>query len=392
MRVREALGERTTCRIGVADGPFVAALAARGARDVFIVAPGGAAGFLAPLPVTLLEQPELTDVLLRLGITTLGQLAALPLRDVMGRFGVLGERAHRIAAGLDDRLLDARDPPPALEAVMELDPPVERIEQVAFAARALAEELHERLAANGLACSRLAIEVETEHGELLSRLWRHEGALTVGAIADRLRWQLDGWLHATAAARPTGGLIRLGLAPDEVIPARGRQLGFWGGETEADERAKRALARAQVLLGTDAVLVPEWRGGRRPSEELQLVPVQNVELADRTVLPPPAARPPWPGRLPRPSPALVYRRPVDAVVLDGAGHAVKVNGRGVISAPPASLDGQTITLWAGPWPAEERWWDARRESRVARLQVVVGEVAHVLVLHAGRWYREATYD
>jgi len=101
------------------------------------------------------------------------------------------------------------------------------------------------------------------------------------------------------------------LAPDEVIPARGRQLGFWGGETEADERAKRALARVHALLGPDAVRVPEWRGGRGPNEQLRLVPAQNVELQGRTVLPSAVSRPPWPGQLPLPSPAIVYEHPCD---------------------------------------------------------------------------------
>ena len=113
---------------------------------------GGTAAFLQPLSVTMLEQPDITDVMLRLGITTLGQLAAFPLRDVIGRFGPLGEWSHRIASGLDDRLPDARRPPPELEVALEFEPPVERIEQVAFAARTLADELHSRLDALGLAC------------------------------------------------------------------------------------------------------------------------------------------------------------------------------------------------------------------------------------------------
>ena len=68
-------------RVGVADGPFAAHLAARSAeaadRGFRVVGPGETAAFLAPLPVTTLEAPELTDVLVRLGIRTLGALADL---------------------------------------------------------------------------------------------------------------------------------------------------------------------------------------------------------------------------------------------------------------------------------------------------------------------------
>ena len=304
---------------------------------------------------------------------------------------VSGRIASRRVSTID--LPDARRPPPELEVALEFEPPVERIEQVAFAARTLADELHTRLDALGLACSRLAIDVESEHGERVSRLWRHEGALSVGAIADRVRWQLDGWLQAAAATRPTGGLTRLVLAPDEVIPASGRQLGFWGGETEADERAKRALARVHALLGPDAVRVPEWRGGRGPNEQLRLVPAQNVELRGRTVLPPARARPPWPGQLPLPSPAIVYEHPRDVDVIDGDDRPVTVDGRSAISAPPALVGPDRVVAWAGPWPADERWWDDARRSRRARIQVVLDSgAAHVLVVHDGRWSFEATYD
>jgi protein ImuB len=402
-QVAMALGGRTACRIGVADGSFAAGLAARSpgaARTgAQVVPPGDAAAFLAPLPITALERSELVDVLVRLGIRTLGRFAALPGADVLGRFGTEGAAAHRLAAGRDERPPDARVPPPDLRATRALDPPVERIEQVAFTARELADELHAALDHRGLACTRVAIEAETEHGEVLVRLWRHEGALSAGAIADRTRWQLDGWLHASAAARPSGGLVRLALVPDEVVAAVGRQLGFWGGEAAADERAVRALTRVQGLLGVESVCVPEWRGGRGPNDQVRLVPAAAVDCIERRLPPAPAGGAPWPGRLPLPSPAVVHPVPVPVEVVDGAGHPVSVSGRGVLTAAPAGLRvgtasaADTVVAWAGPWVVEERWWDRETHRRLARLQVCTEDgVARLLVLEGGRWLVEATYD
>ncbi len=401
--VSGALGERTVCRIGIADGPFTAALAARAARSgsPVVVEPHSSNSFLAPLPVTTLEQPDLTDVLLRLGITKLGQLAALPRSDVLGRFGLLGEWAHRVASGESDRLPAVRELPPDVRVELVFDPPVERIEQAAFVARSLADELHGKLADRGLACTRLSIEVETEQGERLSRLWRHEGMLSSSAIADRVRWQLDGWLHSRAKrlhseSRPTSGIVKLVLAPDEVVAAAGRQLGFWGGESEADERARRALARVQAIIGAERVLVPEWRGGRSPDEQLCLVPADHVDLVERPPVVPPLT-PPWPGRLPAPSPALVHELAPLVEVLDEDGEAVTINGRAMMSASPVALrvEGRTvpITAWAGPWPVDERWWDERRRTRLARLQVVTATGgAHLLTRREGQWCIEGTYD
>ena len=400
-RVNEVLDGPTTCRVGVADGPFAAEHAARSGTaatvGVHVVDRGATAAFLSPLPITSLSRPELTDVLARLGIRRLGDLAALPAPSILGRFGTEGAVAHRLASGLDEQRPDARLPPDDLEMTAEIDPPADRVDQVAFVGRTLAERLHTALDARGLACVRVAIEAETEHGEQLVRLWRHEGALGPRAIADRVRWQLDGWLHA--AGRPTGSITRLALVPDEVIAARGRQLGFWGGETAADERAVRALARVEAILGADAVLVPEWQGGRSPGEQYRLVPAQTVDLVERAVAPAAAADdPPWPGRLPAPSPAMVHQVALAARLVDVDGEPVSVTARGLASAAPGGLairDGpeRRVVAWAGPWIIDERWWDRARHRRRARFQVVTDDgAAHLVAVEHGNWEVEATYD
>jgi protein ImuB len=397
-------------RVGVADGPFAAALAARHRRAAtapVVVEPGGSPAFVAPLPLSALddgspERAELVSVLARLGVPTLGDLAALPRGSVTGRFGAAGEGAHRLAAGLDERPPHLTTPPPDLQAVAELDPPAEQVEPVAFLAKALAGDLHERLGALGLSCTRVLVGVETEHGERHERLWRHEGALTAAAIADRVRWQLDGWLHGPSRHRPTAGVTRLVLAPDEVVPATGRQLGFWGGETEAAERARRALARIEGMVGADAVVVAEWQGGRDPLDRVVRVPTAAVDLAARDEL---SVREvtvgdpvPWPGRIPAAAPATVHPTPHPVEVVDAVGRPVAVDGRARMSAAPARLAFAParwvdVVAWAGPWPADERWWDPERHRRRARFQLVTADgVAHLLAVESGLWWCHATYD
>jgi protein ImuB len=397
-------------RVGVADGRFAATVAAHRASATLVIPVGGGHGFLAPLPLTLLDvtldpgadrRPldDLVDVLGRLGLRTLGELAALPMTDVVARFGALGAAVHRLAAGDDPRPPATRPPPPEFAVAAEFDPPAERAETAAFMARPLADELHQRLAERGLACTRVVIVAETENGERTCRLWRHEGALSAGAVADRVRWQLDGWLQSGWRSRPTAGITLLRLVPDEVTAATGRQLGFWGGSRGADERVVRAVARLQGLLGFDAVTVPEWRGGRAPGERVALVPAAGVDLdPDR-----PAARSdgvdaPWPGRLPDPSPAVVHDHPLPAELVDEAGGGVGVSGRSLVSGAPARLavNGgapRPVVGWAGPWPADERWWDPAHGRRRARFQVETDDgVARLVTLEGGAWHVEATYD
>ncbi len=333
---------------------------------------------------------------------TLGDLAALPATDVLARFGNDGALAHRLASGLDERVPDTRRPPPEYTVEAELDPPAERVDTAAFVGRALAAELHARLAADGHACARLAIVAETEHGERLERLWRLDQSMagpSVGVVADRVRWQLDGWLNGTVAHRPSAGISLLRLIPDELAPSTGRQLGFWGGTAGADERVVRALARLEGMLGPDAVTVPEWRGGRAPGEQVQLVPAGAVDITSER----PSAHPtwraePWPGQLAAPSPATIATDPMAVEVVDGAGEPVRVSGRGFVSSSPARLTvgnraPERIVAWAGPWPVEERWWDDAGQRRLARFQLVTEDgVARLLTVEGGRWWLAAVYD
>ncbi|HUO49172.1 MAG TPA: hypothetical protein VMU09_10090, partial [Acidimicrobiales bacterium] len=62
------------------------------------------AAFLAPWPVAVLERPELAELLVRLGISTLGCFAAVPDGHVLARFGTEGAALHRVAKGVDGEL------------------------------------------------------------------------------------------------------------------------------------------------------------------------------------------------------------------------------------------------------------------------------------------------
>src|SRR6266545_4703883 len=448
------LGGHGRCRVGIAAGVFAAGLAA---RHGVIVPAGQVAAFLAPFGVATLDRPDLADLLTRLGLRTLGQVAALPRADLATRFGPEGVRAHRLARGEDERPRNPRRPPPDLRVATNLEPPARRVEAAAFAAKSLADELAVRLRRLGLACLALRVEIETEHGERLARVWRHQDGFAVPSrrgmpspavgMAERVRWQLDGWLAGgagplQAASQPSGAVSRLELAAEEVAADRGRQLGFWGEEGERRERAVRAIARVQGLLGPDAVRGVELRGGRGPADRIAFTrpgaapsrpwkpapPAAGSRAAPPTLpgfaepgsfgrprgagSPPrpggqgsaghsagrPGERAPWPGQVPAPAPAVVHPEPLAAEVVDATGAEVVVGGRGLASAPPARLrvaGGRwtAVTAWAGPWPVDERWWDPSVHRRLARLQVVTADgAAHLLKRSGGAWWVEATYD
>lgn len=125
-------------RIAVAPNRFAAFLAAsRGSRlpralsgqsAEAILPPRALGKFLAPLPVSTLQNPladsepqasELIGALKRLGLGTLGKLAALSSAQVADRFGPLGLRALRLAHG-EDTPLHPRVPHEELACEIEL--------------------------------------------------------------------------------------------------------------------------------------------------------------------------------------------------------------------------------------------------------------------------------
>ncbi|WP_198953370.1 Y-family DNA polymerase [Kitasatospora sp. CB01950] len=374
--------------LGVADGLFAAVLAA---RAELLVPSGRTPEFLAPYPVSTLGEPELAELLHRLGVETVGAFAELAADVVANRFGPTGSAAHRQARGLDPRPLAPKDQGLDLSVEQLFDPPEELAEPLVFVGRTLAERLHARLAEVGLACQRVAVEVSCEGGRTVARLWQHEGRLSAAALAERIRWQLSAWQSTGTFTDADGAFIALRLVPDGLFPDRGRQLALWG-EAVAEDRVERAVARVQSLLGYAGLRRGAPEGGRAPGEQQARLPWDEAALRDGR-----EADGPWPGRLADPSPSVVPPDPVPVLVLDREGQPVAVDGRAEVSAPPdrVELHGRTLDVlgWTGPWPAVERWWDPRTARRRARFQVAVeGGRALLLTVEGGRWYVEGAYD
>lgn len=395
--------------VGIADGRFAAAVAARLATDrPLVVASGDSPGFLAPLPTRWLHETgeldaELVNLFARLGLHRLGDIAAVAASELVARFGPAGAHAHQLAAGGDDRRLHGTEPPTRAVAEHIFDTPVDATEPVVFTGKRLADQLVARLTADGVACTRLVVTVETDHHERDERTWYRAGGLTAAAIVDRLRWQLTAWI---ATDQLTAGITLLRLTIDETRPDTGHQPGLWGGQSDADRAAIRAITRLATIAGEHAVTVPAWRGGYQPEDRYEWVAATTVELADtadiRDRLHPPlrdrdGRTGPWPGSLPAPTPIMLHQPPRPATLADANGTAVEVTGRGELTGTPAwlTIDNQrplAVTAWAGPWPLQQQWWNARGKRRLARLQLVTDTgAAYVVIVERRRWALTATY-
>lgn len=436
------------CLAGTADDLVPAVWAAR--RGVS-VPPNKTAAFLAELPIeTLVSEPalggsvELTRLLAELGVRTFRQFARLRRADVAGRFGQEATYWHRVAQGLPGREVAPQRVADPIEVMHQVEHPIQNTETAAFVARQAATRLHNELFRHGDACLRLVVRAHVnppsgdDGPEVVERAWRCREPLTAEDTAQRVRWQLDGWLtrlrinraESVAGADAQGarargfgvqgadcaddgfsddaaGIVAIELVPMETVPAGTIAEPLWGGPDEGIRAARAAAGRAQALIGMQAVRQVVHRGGRGVGGRVVAVPYGDETPEAVAGLPTTQ----WVGELPSPLPSVVGPLSVSAAsseavsapsgahpaskvqVLDDVNQQVYVTGRATMSSSPAVLRwgsrGLPITGWAGPWPVDEQWWAAGR--RYARVQVATETGAYLLVSRGKQWRIEATY-
>ena len=405
--------------VGAAEWRFAAMAAARLAAERGRSCRIGAAvtrEFVDALPVHALHtlagvQEDTVGLFVRLGLHTCGSVAALGERALIERFGMEGRTVHRLVTGGQVHLLDPGAPPPDIVRAVDFDAPLSDVRHVTGAARPCIDSALAAVAATGRQCVRVLVACETDHAETNERIWTEPRGFSASAVAQRLAWQLDGWLTVPeghdGADAVSSGVVRVSIAPLECRDVLVDQPLLWGGHRENAERAARAVGLVAATGAQVSVTVPQWTGGRDASGGYERIPVDMVDLHDTSsactrVESGRGSPRDWRGALPAPSPTVVHPSPPQARVQDAHGADVRVTGRHELSAPPARVTvgrhGFTVLGHAGPWPVEERWWDPLRRRRLARVQVLVREDATgtqrvlLLGLENGAWSLLARYD
>jgi protein ImuB len=139
-----------TARIAIADTAGAAWALAHASPDMTQCPPGQHAAALAPLPIVALRaEPADVELLRRLGIETIGQLAAMPSAPLVRRFGA--PLATRLAQALGElpEPLTPVIPREAIAVTRRFAEPVATAEGIAHWIGALVPELCARLEASG---------------------------------------------------------------------------------------------------------------------------------------------------------------------------------------------------------------------------------------------------
>jgi protein ImuB len=268
-------------RMGIGNTRFGAQVAAVTGDGLGIIPAGDAASeaaFLAPLPISILPADESTRQRLAVfGLTTVGQLAALPRSAVVARLGSTGGVLHDLARGLDGRPLRPRRPPQLLRAEADIDPPTDGIEPLRFVLRHLCGALCAQLAARGAGCRQAILQLGLEQSAPL----RYEQSLPEPAAAAELIERL--LLARLLANPPQAAVDRLSLELHGTAPATGQQLGLFEPQLARAGRLDWQLAGLAIRFGPDRLL----RGRiRDPQAVLAERRSEWVRATDQPLAPP----------------------------------------------------------------------------------------------------------
>jgi protein ImuB len=247
-------------KVALASEAFTArTLARHGARRVECVPFGDSARALAPLPLAALDPDDggFSAPLRSLGLTTLGEVAALPAGAVIARLGAAGLRAHRLCRGDDDTPFVAEPLAEVLEERMELDWPAEAMEPLLFALKTLFDRLCGRL------CGRARAAVRLELVLRLDPAGEARVPLTLARPTAQARVLLDLARHRIADLTLPNPVVGVCAIVRETSEDLGRQLPL-GDEPEGDAALEVVLSRLATALGQETLFSAELSAEHRP--------------------------------------------------------------------------------------------------------------------------------
>ena len=257
-KIRDGLG--LPCSLGVATNKLVAKIAnnigkakATGGGSpnaITLVPPGGEAAFLAPLPVGELwgVGPKTAERLGRLGIHTIGDIAAWPEKDLAGRFGKSGADLSLRARGIDDSPVETEHETKSVshEVTFSRDTSDEQILRRTL--REQSEGVGRRLRKAGLAGTTVHIKLRWADFTTLTRQETRAAPTDLDAEIYEAALQLfeKNWPPGKAVR-----LIGVGVSGFET-PAR--QLGLWDAEDrKVNEKLQSALDEVREKFGRGAI-------------------------------------------------------------------------------------------------------------------------------------------
>jgi DNA polymerase IV len=256
--VKEAIG--LDASVGVAASKFIAKLASEAAkpvatpsgvrpgRGVVAVPPGGELGFLHPLPVRALwgVGPATHRRLERFGVSTVGDLAAVPVDSLVAALGqAAGRHLHDLAWGRDPRRVEPSRPVKSVSHEETYATDLHRREELDAEALRLADSVGGRLRRAQLAGRTVTVKVRFHDFETITRSQTLPEPVDTGVVIARTAVAL------LRSVDPGPGVRLLGVGVSNLVAGATRQLSLmdapgWQQATDAVDRIRERFGDAAV--------------------------------------------------------------------------------------------------------------------------------------------------
>jgi protein ImuB len=370
--LRTALGHQgLRARIGVAPTPSMARHAARWSEGIEVV--GEPKAFIASLPVAALEpSSDVSEILYKWGVRTVGEFLALGQEAVMDRLGLEALALFAAASPSASRPLHLVRPAERFEESFEFDPAIETMEPLLFLLRRFVDQLCARLELTGFVAELLKLRLRLESGEVMERSLRiPQPTRDVEILFRTLHIYLE-------TLRTDAAIVMVGLTIDPTQPQQ-KQFGLFEAALRDPHQFQETLARLTALLGSDRVGTPVRGNSHRPDVFKLVSPdFENASAVGGR-------------RRPAALEPLALRRFRPAVKAD-IGTQAAPNGTDAPATILCSAAKGRLKLAMGPWRASGRWWEPGAWQREEwDLSTTSGQVIRVVKNGEG-WVVEGVVD
>ncbi len=362
-------------RIGVAPGQpggkFAAFVAARTRESAGVSRVGAdAAGFLAPLPISLLPAdlaaPDLLDDLQRLGLHRLGDIAAQDGAALLDRFGRDGRRIWELARGIDPRPLRPRMDAESVSETLALPSVAVALDVLRVAVETLLARLCAQARLQGRRAGAAVIACTLEDAPDWQRMWERavhfKGGIGSGAESRRRAAQII--MQRLERDPPPAPVEAMTITLSEISGASGLQLSlFPDARVEREQRLLTVERELSARLGGRPALhrlvkAAPWH----PAPELRMLQVPIDPAASDSLRP--------------------LAQPSAIEVREGPGQepaAIRVNDQW---QPVARIEDRwTFDLWWRPTPMSRQYYQITQRN--GQTQILYRDE------HQSAWYQQS---
>lgn len=253
-RLRETIRSelQLTASVGVAPNKFLAKIASdlRKPDGLVVVQPGQEREFLQGLPISALwgVGKKTEEILTRMGLMKIGDLAQLSEIELTQRFGKYGSSLWRLARGMDDRPVMTGGTRKSISQELTFDADVDDVELIEKTLFRLADSVARTLRKQKIKGRTVIFKIRFEDFTTFTR------SKTFAEFIDSTQLIKGVAISMYRRFHRNGKRVRLvGIGISQLTTASGEQLGLFDQEEQMNSKLTRLLDSLKEKFGDQAV-------------------------------------------------------------------------------------------------------------------------------------------